>query len=213
MNYKNMAAGLLFALTTCSPLGAQDIQIDFFRCAFLSRAEIAFNAATNGNLTEDVVNDLTPEDRAQLIVSINDQIARKQSELLTDSQQTWNTVGLYAAGAVLGVGVLAHMYNAWYIHVNANSWFMHSNEAWAYEDDKEAGWQDKHAKHLCKSAKFRWQTGKSVLAVLGAFSTQAAAGLAWTLLQNRASNHEDAFIELENLQGSLELINSVPAVA
>ena len=210
MNYKQIAAGLLFFVTACSSLGAQD---DFFRCAFLSRAEIAFNAAVNGDLTEEMVADLPSEDRAQLIVSINDQIARRQSDVLTDAQQTWNTAGIYAVGGLVAASGLVYAYHAWCVNVHSNSWFSHANEAWACEDDKEAGWQDEQAKHLRKAAKFRWQTGRSALIVAGAFSAQAAAGFLWNVLQNRASNHEDALLELEHLQGSLELINSVPVVA
>lgn len=214
MNYKTMAAGLLFALTTCSPLVAQDtLQIDFFRCAFLSRAEIAFNAAVNGELTEDMVADLTPEDRAQLIVSINNQIAQKQSDVLTDTQQTWNTVGLYAAGAVLGVGILAHAYGVLRTGVDAHSWLISSNFAWAAEVNKPENWEQKKADHLKNSVLFRWETGKSTLMLAGACATEAAAAFMGALLQNAFANHEYALVELENLQGSLEFINSIPVVA
>lgn len=214
MHCKNILAGLLFVVTACTSVAApastgDTLQIDFFRCAFLSRAEIAFNAACNGDLTEDMVNDLTPEDRANLIVSITTQIALKQSELLTDTQQNLITVGEYAAGTVAAASFLAYAYGIVTTSMNVNSWLLHHNEAWACEDDKAAGWQDEQAKHLRRSAKFRWESGKSALILLGAAATQAAAGVAWTLLHNAAEDHDDAVEEIANLQSSLELINSL----
>lgn len=222
MSFKNIVAAVLLTLTAFKPAVADNgITFNFFKCEFLSRAEVALTAASNGDLNEDMINDLTPQDRADLIVGINNRIATLQSELLTDRQLTWQNIGSNAVGVVTVVGVAAYLYNLFRTGVNMGSWMHHSNEAWAKEEMLFAEWSEAKLfpvkatefnvqQHLALSRFFRWETGKSALILAGAMATYTAGAFTWAVLQGVRANHEAALAELENLHGALECINAVP---
>jgi hypothetical protein len=206
MHYKTIFSGLLVAVTFCGVFAAQDGADDFFKCAFLSRAETALIAAGNGDLTEDMVNDLTPEDRDKLMSGINARTVALQAELLTAGQQNWHTAGRYIAGATSLVGGLGYLYSSFNFVVDFEAWMVTSRRAAKSQELGLAGFDGESQ----LAAAFKWDAGKAALVLTGAVATYLVGAFGYDYIQGLAAQHDAAVAELENLKAALELVNVTP---
>lgn len=182
---------------------------DVFRCPFYTRAEIALNAARNGDLSENMINGLPAEDRVKLTADINERIATLQKECPTKMNQSLQAAGFYAAGATSLVGAVGYLYSFVQVSNNYSSWILAANLAWAAEKNQHSNWQIKKPELLKDAALFRWETGKSALMLVGAVATYMAGSVVYSLLQNAAEQSNAQALELANLNASLELINAL----